>query len=447
MLVRGQRQVGKSFIIEAFAKENYPRPVKIDFRLDVDARKLFSGNLDVDSIIRGLEILRPEAVFEPGSTLIIFDEIQDCPFAYSSLKYFALDGRYDVIASGSLLGVTLNRIRGREEDPEDVGPSVPVGYTEHMTMYSLDFEEFLWAKGVKEEHIEGLRECIRNRTPVPDAVHSAFRSYFREYMVVGGMPEAVQDYVDTKRIGGVVRIQDRILEDAIADINRYNTPINAIKTAECFRSIPGQLAESNKKYMYSRVDGGGSRNSAQRYSENLLWIKDAGYGTFCYKVSSVESPLSAREESDQFKVYFSDTGLLVGMYGPAVRKAVAMGDSDVNFGAITENIIAECMVKCGIRPRYYNKNKGGNRMELDFVVEIGDDLSVVEVKSGKSREAPSLSKVPSVFKVDRRMMFEETNIRITDDGVEHYPLYAAAFMDSMGRTQDIDGLFWTDAVL
>ncbi|WP_400249835.1 ATP-binding protein [Methanomethylophilus alvi] len=444
LLVKGQRQVGKTFIIEAFAKKNYAYFVNIDFRSDKDARKVFSGNLDVDSMIRGLEILYPDAVFEPGSTLILFDEIQDCPQAYSSLKYFALDGRYDVIGSGSLLGVALNRAE-KEERMDDI-PSVPVGFTEHLTMYSLDFEEFLWAKGIKKEHIDGLRTCIRERRSVPDAIHSAFSSYFREYMIVGGMPEVVQDYMDTKKLGGAINIQNRLLDDIVADINKYNTPINAAKTRECFDSIPGQLAESNKKFMYSRVDGGESRNSAQRYSENLLWIKNAGYGNFCYRVSSVETPLSAREESGHFKIYLSDTGLLIGMYGQSVRKAVAMGDSRVNLGAVAENVVAECMVKCGIEPRYYSKNKGENRMELDFVAEIGDDLSVIEVKSGKSREAPSLSKVPSIFKVDRRIMFEDTNIRISDDGVEHYPLYAAAFMDSMGDTRDIDDLLWTEPV-
>ncbi len=446
LLVKGQRQVGKSFIIEAFARDHYPHSVIVDFREDVRARAVFAGNLDVDSIIRGLEILHPDAIFEPGSTIILFDEIQDCPLAYSSLKYFALDGRYDVIASGSLLGVTLNKTNNKEEDGDgiEVDPSVPVGYTEHLTMYSLDFEEFLWAKGMKDEYISMLRESIHDHVPLSEVMHSAFTSYFREYMVVGGMPEVVQNYVDTKRFSGAIHIQERLLNDAIADINKYNTSINAVKTLECFNSIPKQLAQSNKKFMYSRVDGGGSRKSAQKYSENLLWIKDAGYGNFCYKVRSVEVPLTAREDSENFKVYFSDTGLLISKYGRTVREAVAMGDSRVNLGAIAENIVAECMVKCGIVPRYYMKNQGDNRMELDFVAEIGDDLVVIEVKSGKDREAPSLSKVSSVFKVDRRMMFEDTNIRVSDDGVEHYPLYAAAFMDSMGDSMDLDDILWTE---
>ena len=445
LLVKGQRQVGKSFIIEAFARENYPHFVVIDFRKHVKAKAVFSGNLDVDSIIRGLEILHPDSIFEPGSTLILFDEIQDCLLAYSSLKYFALDGRYDVIASGSLLGVTLNKSKTEKEGNEmEASPSVPVGYTEYLTMYSLDFEEFLWAKGIKDEHIAMLRKSIHDRVPLSDAIHSVIDSYFREYMIVGGMPEVVQSFVDTKRFNGVIEIQKRLLDGAITDINKYNTPLNASKTKECFDSIPNQLSESNKKFMYSRVNGGGSRQSSEKYSENLLWIKNAGYGNFCYKVSSIEHSLIAREDHNHFKIYFSDTGLLMSMYRDDVREAVAMGDSHINLGAIAENVVAECMVKCGITPRYYNKNKGDNRMELDFVAEIGRDLIVIEVKSGKHREAPSLSKVPSVFKVDRRVMFEDTNIRTSDDGVEHYPLYAAAFMDSMSDPIDLDNLIWTE---
>ena len=448
LLVKGQRQVGKTFIIEAFAKEYYPHFVIVDFRENVKAKAVFTENLDVDSIIRGLEILYPDAIFEPGSTLILFDEIQDCLLAYSSLKYFSLDGRYDVIASGSLLGITLNKSKKKEEEEDemDASPSVPVGYTEHLTMYSLDFEEFLWAKGIKDEHIAMLRKSIHDRIPLSKAIHFAMESYFREFMIVGGMPEVVQNFVDTKRFNGAIGIQKRLLNDAIADINKYNTPINAAKTVECFNSIPNQLAESNKKFMYSRVDGGGSRKSSERYSENLLWIKNAGYGNFCYKVSSVELSLVAREDHSHFKVYFSDTGLLMSMYDDDVREAVALGDSRVNLGAIAENVVAECMVKCGITPRYYSKNSGDNRMELDFVGKIGRDLVVMEVKSGKDREAPSLSKVSSVFKVDRRMMFEDTNIRISDDGVEHYPLYAAAFMDSMGDSMDIDDIPWTEPI-
>ena len=426
LLIKGQRQVGKTFIIREFAK-NYSNYVEIDFRSDIYAREAFSGNLDADSIIHALELLHPEFNFEPHSTLILFDEVQDCPRAYSSLKYFAQDRRYDIIASGSLLGVTLHNGNGKEKQES----SIPVGYVEHLTMYSLDFEEFLWAKGIKQEYIDELKRCIREKKTVPEIMNSVMSFHFRDYMVVGGMPEAVSKYIDTKMLNDAISVQNNILEDVLADINKYNTASDANKTTECFKSIPSQLAKSNKKFMYSAVDGGGSRNSAQKYSDNLLWIKNAGYGNFCYKVLSVESPLSAREDRSNFKIYFSDTGLLMNMYGPTVRRNLAIEGEGCNMGAIAENVIAECIMKCGMVPRYYSKNQNENRMELDFVMELGTELTVIEVKSGKNRESPSLSRVSSVFKIDRKVMFENTNIRVSEDGVEHYPIYAAAFMDAM----------------
>ena len=434
LLVKGQMQVGKSYIVEEFARENYAHYVKVDFRRNAEARAVFSRGLGVDSIIGGLEVLYPDAVFEPGSTLIIFDGVQDCLLSYSSLKYFALDGRYDVIAVASLLEIAF---RGNEEVS---CPSVPAGYTEYLTMHPLDFEEFLWAKGIGDDTIAMLRACIHDRVPIPEDMHLFFDSCFSEFMVVGGMPEAVMEYLDTGRLDRVVGIQERLWDDIGSDIRRYSTPYEAVKTMRCLASIPERLVQSDREFMQ------GDPEKIWRYLENLAWIRDSGIGNFCYRISSREVSLFANEERGHFRIYFFDTGLLISRYGDPVRKMVVMGESCFYSGAIAENVVAECMVKCGITPRYYSKNSGDNRMELDFVGKIGRDLVVMEVKSGKDREAPSLSKVSSVFKVDRRMMFEDTNIRISDDGVEHYPLYAAAFMDSMGDSMDIDDIPWTEPI-
>ena len=206
----------------------------------------------------------------------------------------------------------------------------------------------------------------------------------------------------------------------------------------CVNCIPERLSQSDKEFMK------GDPEKTWRYLVNLAWMRDAGIGNFCYRVSPREVFLIVREERDHFKIYLFDTGLLISRYGDSVRKAVAMGESCIYSGVIAENVVAECMVKCGITPRYFSKNRGKNKMELDFVAEIGRDLAVIEVKSWKDHEAPSLSKVPSVFKVERRVIFEDTNIRISDDGVEHYPLYASAFMDSMSDPIDIDSLMWTE---
>ena len=348
------------------------------------------------------------------------------------MKYFALDGRYDVIAVVSFLEIAL---RMNEEVP---GPSVPLGYTEHLTMHPLDFEEFLWAKGIGDDTIAMLRSCIHDRVSVPENMHLLIDSFFREFMVIGGMPEAVREYMETEGSYRVSEIHQRLWDDIGSDICRYSTPNEAVKTMRCVNCIPERLTLSDKEFMK------GDFGKTWRYLENLAWTRDAGIGNFCYRVSPREVSLIVREERDHFRIYLFDTGLLISRYGDPVRKAVAMGDSCTYSGSIAENIVAECMVKCGITPRYFSKNKGDDRMELDFVTKIGRDLAVIEVKSGKHREVPSLSKVPSVFKVDRKVMFKDTNIRISDDGVEHYPLYAAAFMDSMSDPIDIDSLMWTE---
>ncbi len=428
LLISGQRQVGKSYAIRKFGSENYKNMVLIDFSKDAVLKKAFSGNLDVDTITGMLELYIPGAIFEPGSTLIVFDEIQECPRARTSMKYFTEDGRYDVIASGSLLGIDMHNTMA---DPGDDDAPLPVGYEEQMVMYSLDFEEFLWANGISERIISDLRRSIREGTPIPEPMDLRMNDLLTRYLVLGGMPEVVQTYIDTGSYRSAFDVMDSITRTAMTDMNRYNTPINANKVGECFRSIPAQLAGSNKKFMYSRVDGMGSRQSAQKYSKNLLWIKDAGYGNFSYRVRSIEVPLMAMEDRDQFKVYLSDTGLLVNMYGETIRKAIFEHDPSVNMGAIAENFVAECLMKAGIVPRYYNRNSKDDRMELDFVIELGTELAVIEVRSGTHRTARSLIKAGRIFDIDRRMLFGDTTIHQSDDGVEHYPLYAAAFIGEM----------------
>ncbi|MGN0098589.1 MAG: ATP-binding protein, partial [Candidatus Methanomethylophilaceae archaeon] len=380
LLVKGQKQIGKTFTIEAFARANYPHFVRVDFSCNAEAGAVFSEGLCVDSIIKGLESLYPDAVFEPGSTLIFFDGVQDCLYAYSSLKYFALDGRYDVIAAVSFLEIALRR---NDEIP---GPSVPVGYTEHLTMHPLDFEEFLWAKGVGDDTIAMLRSYIHDRAPIPEDMHPFLDSCFREFMVVGGMPEAVREYMDSGRMDRVVGIQERLWGGIESDIRRYSTPYEAVKTMGCLNSIPERLGQSDGDFMQ------GDPGKTWRYLENLAWIRDSGIGNFCHRVSPRGASLFANEERCHFRIYLFDTGLMVSRFRDSVRKAVATGERCTGLGVIVENVVAECMVKCGITPRYYNKNKGDNRMEPDFVVKIGRDLAVMEVKSGKDREAPSLSK-------------------------------------------------------
>ncbi|NLL94792.1 MAG: ATP-binding protein [Thermoplasmatales archaeon] len=426
LLVKGQRQVGKTYIIERFAKDNYKHVIRTNLAEDEKMRKVFDGNLDVDTIIRGMMLYRNPEDFVPGSTLIFLDEIQECPRARSALKAFSIDGRYDVIASGSLLGVV-----GMWQTDGKIPPLLPVGYEEHLTMYSLDFEEFLWARGITEESVNIVKNCIRERLPIDGAMLNAFSTAFRDYMIVGGMPAAVASFAQEKNYAAPGKIITEILETCKNDINRYNTKRESIKTIECFDSIPAQLAQSNKKFTYSRLSGEGARASAEKYMENLLWIKNAGYGNFCYGLRQPTHPVEGQVDRNSFKVYLSDTGMLSHMMGQNAIRAIYEGDTAYNMGAVVENVVAECLMKCGYPPRYYRKSSGPARMEIDFILKFYKDIVAVEVKSGKNRDAPSLWKIAEHFDIGRRIMFADSNISVDAEGIETYPLFAAAFADCL----------------
>ncbi len=432
LTIQGQRQVGKTYIVKRFATDHYEHLVHIDFAKQPRMKEAFKEDLSVDTIIRKLSMLLERDDIVPGSTLIFLDEIQDCRNARTSLKSFAEDGRYDVISSGSLMGVSNRRKRRGDDDGEEPPPLIPMGYEKVLTMRPMDFEEYLWAIGFPRNALERIKECISSRTALDPIELDIIGRHFRDHMIVGGMPESVRRFVEEGKYSSSGDALDAIIGSIADDINRYNDPINARKTFRCFESIPEQLSSNNKKFQYSRLETDtGSRASSMKYSGNLLWIEGAGYGNFCYGLESPELPFERIDDS--FKVYMSDTGILVRMMGRSAAMAIFDGDMRFNMGALMENVVAECITKCGYRPRFYRKSSGTNQMELDFVLDLLGECTVVEVKSGKTRTSPSLNKVGSVFKVDRRMIFEDGNIGVDENGVEHYPLFAAAFMNLLER--------------
>ncbi len=298
-------------------------------------------------------------------------------------------------------------------------------------MRSMDFEEYLWAIGFNLKILDEVKERISKREPLRETELEVLGSHFRNYMITGGMPAAVAAFVESGQFADAGRELDVILGDIINDINRYNDPVNSIKTQRCFESIPEHLSANNKKFQFSRLEKeSGSRASAEKYAENLLWIEGAGYGNFCFALESPELPFKRIEDS--FKVYLSDTGMLVRMMGRSAAMAIYDGNDKYNAGAILENEIAECLAKNGIKPRFYRKSSGKNQMEIDFVIELLNESVAIEVKSGKDRTAPSITKVNSIFNVDRRIMFENGNIGM-EDGIEHYPMFAAAFISLLER--------------
>lgn len=427
LVLSGQRQVGKTYIIREFAKDNYEHFIEINLDVERSIHDVFKGDRDVDSITAALNIIRGSDDFEPGSTLLFLDEIQTCPEAYSSLKQFTIDGRYDVIASGSMLGVDL--VMNSDRSP----PSSlqPVGYVDPVTMYSLDFEEFLWARGISDQSISYVKDRLASKQPLGEAIVSRLSKLFSEFMVVGGMPEAVQVFVDTGSINKTGDTIHSILDSCIRDINAYNDGNEKTKTLECFLSIPAQLSETNSRFEYSRVGGSGTRRAHDRYRDNLLWIKDAGYGNFCYSLTEPRSPLATKVNMRLFKVYLSDTGMLTHMAddGGDLIRALLLGGRG-NIGFIMENAVAECIMKCGRTPYYYRKSSGEDMMELDFVLSMDGGVGVLEVKSGKTRNAPSLKKVSRFHPIARRIMLEQGDVAV-EDGIEHYPLFAIAFLDSI----------------
>ena len=426
LLVKGQRQVGKTYIIKKFAEDNYEHLVYMDLSQQKSLHQAFQGDLDVDTILKGLKLFLDQKDFVPHKTLIFIDEIQACPRARESLKSFSIDGRFDVIGSGSLLDVI---------DRRKAEALVPVGYEEPITMYGLDFEEFLWARGTPEDIIEEIRRYIRTRKPLSGAYLEAMNEAFRDYTLVGGMPKAVSRYLETNDYTAAGAILDQIVESSVDDIKKYNDDVDALKIEHCFRAIPSQLSQSNKRFMFSRLDDDRPRTASRKYSDSLLWVIKAGLASPCIQLNTPEIPLISHCDQELFRVYMSDTGMLLHMMDVNARRAVYMGDTGFNMGAVTENIIAECLMKSGYARYYYKKNKGPDMMEIDFVIELGPQLAAIEVKSGKTREAPSINKIYRFHTVDRRIVFCKGNIS-EENGIEMYPLFAAAFMKDMEEEWD-----------
>ncbi|MCQ2079240.1 MAG: AAA family ATPase [archaeon] len=435
LVVKGQRQVGKTFIIREFAKNEYEHLIEFNFSLDMDVRTAFEGNLRADDIIRGLMAFHDPSHFIPGKCLIFFDEVQDYPSAWASLKAFTEDGRFDVIASGSRLGIDINV---EDRNGTEIGELLPTGYQTFLTMKPLDFEEFLWANGITPKQVQEVRTGLRSRQMPAPALAKRFSELFREYLIVGGMPEAVSSFISEKNYSQLDRILSDILVMCHQDISRYNHGVDKVKTAECFDSIPRQLANTNKKFMYSRMECNYSRKSAEKYMNNLLWIKYSGLGLFCHALSQPTSPIRSNEMKDTFRVYLSDTGLLLNQYGREALRAVKMGDSKYNCGALLENQIAICLDHAGFTPHFYRKNDGPGKLDIDFIVETARGVVAIEVKSGKDRDAPSIRKASRLFTLGGLVQFEDCSYHVDEEGVEHLPLFTAAFFGDLFPEEDRD---------
>lgn len=397
LVIKGCRQCGKTFSVREFAKKYYKHEVYLNFLQDSSYASVFSGSLEVSHLVMMMSALIPDAVFEAGTTVIILDEIQDCPDARTALKFFHLDGRFDVICTGSLLGV-----RGYGKEPK----SVPVGYETVIDMFPLDFEEFLWANGISEPMISILEDCLKKESPVPEALHNRLRQLLLQYVVVGGMPEAVQLFVDTKQVGSVLQLQRDIIRSYEDDMIKYADKKDKGRIAECFQSIPKQLSKENKKFQYSVVRKGGT---AAQYAGSLQWVEDAGIISRCYNLTFPELPLDGNAIEDIFKVYMKDTGLLISMLEDGTQFDVLQGNLYGYKGAIFENLIADFFAKMGRKLYYYHKDSG---LEIDFVIRWRGECALVEVKAetGNAKSAATILKHPEKYHVNQCIKLGNYNV-------------------------------------
>ena len=408
----GARQIGKTTIIRKFGKEQYEKFVEINFITQPDAVRIFEGNLDADSIILLLTAFAQTELI-PGKTLVFLDEIQECPNARTAIKFLVEDGRFDYIESGSLLGVKYNEVR-----------SFPVGFEEIYYMYPMNLEEYLRANGVPDSTFQYLKDCYDNRIPVMETVHETMCKLFYTYLVVGGMPDVVQTYVDTHDIAKVIARQTEILELYRQDISQYAQGSEKQKIKAIFDSIPSQLNEKNRRFILTSVS---SNARQQRYAESFNRMSDAGVSLPCYNVAAPQPPLRLNEKHNLFKLFMCDTGLLCAAGMENVQFGILKGDLQINMGSILENMIAQQIKANGFSLNYFDSKKTG---EVDFVVQNGLGVELIEVKSGNDyKRHPSLTKMMKVpeWKFQKASVLCRGNIEV-DDGINYYPWYMIMFM-------------------
>ncbi len=417
LVIKGVRQCGKTYIVKTFANDNYENVVYMNFILEPDKKSAFAGNLDVETIILNLSALIPGSRFVSGKTCIILDEIQECKEARTALKSFDMDGRFDVIATGSLLGVEGYGKR-KDKDKNKGEDSVPVGYETLVEMYPLDFEEFLWANGIGTNVIETVRACFENETVVPEGIHKAMMELLYRYIIVGGLPEVVNCYLDTKNVELIYEKQRTLIAEYEEDMVKYAEDSDKPNIRECFESIPRQLAKENKKFQYSVVKKGGR---ASQYSGSLQWLEDAGIAKRCYNTTITELPLSGNSISDCFKVYTTDIGILMGMLDYGTQTDILAGNLRGYKGAIFENLMADFLCKSGQKLYYFHKESG---LEIDFLVRFKGECVIIEVKAktGKAKSMTTVLKNKDVYHVNHGIKLGQYNVG-REGSILTIPLY------------------------
>lgn len=413
LIIKGCRQCGKTFSVRQFAEQHYKHVVYLNFFENPQYASVFSGSLEVNQIVLMLSaLLGKAATFVPQQTILILDEIQECPEARTALKFFHIDGRFDVIATGSLLGV-----KGYGREPK----SIPVGSETVIDMYALDFEEFLWANEIDDSVINVLERHLETETEVPAALHYRLRELVLLYTAVGGMPEVVKTFVETKNLGKTLQVQRDLIRSYEDDMVKHANREDKSKIRDCFLSIPKQLSKENKKFQYAVVKKGAS---ASQYLGCLQWIEDAGIITRCYNLSTPELPLAGNANENVFKVYLRDCGLLVSMLEDETQFDILQGNLQSYKGAIFENLVADIFGKMGRKLYYFHKDSG---LEIDFVIRYKGECTLVEVKAktGNAKSMKTILKHPEKYHITQGIKLGDYNIGRSEGGILTLPVYMA----------------------
>lgn len=372
LIIKGARQIGKTRSVEWFASQNYASVIEINFIEQKKYREIFNDGFEVDAILKNISLLNPELEFIPGNTIFFFDELQACPNCATSLKFFKLDGRFDVICSGSLMGISYNEIESNS-----------VGYKEDYEMYSMDFEEFLWAKGYNDDFTADLFSHMLDVRPLSELQMDTLMSLFRDYVIIGGMPEVVSTYVKNKNFSGTLDIQRQLLKDYEEDITKYVEGLDKAKVKAVYNHISTFLAKENKRFQITKI----ARNARNRdYMGCVEWLADAGVVNVCYCLNQPELPLKGNYDPKMYKIYFKDTGLLIASLDEEAQEDLRANKNLGTYkGAIYENIVGDMLVKQGYRLFYYHSDRPA--LEMDFFVRSADSLIPVEVKANDGATA------------------------------------------------------------
>ena len=411
LLLKGARQVGKSFIVDYFAKENYQSYIKINFIETPKLKEIFNGELTSSEILKRISLSLADIKFIKGSTLIFLDEIQECNEARTALKFLANNDDFDVIASSSLLGISYKEVS-----------SIPVGYETHLMMYPLDFEEFLWGVGYDKQAILNLKSFFDNKEIIPQVIHENMLKLIREYIAVGGMPAVVNTYLASKNFSEVHNEQQKILDSYLDDISKYASTTEKPKVKNCYLAIPKELAKENKKFKFSTVE---KKSTARKYKNSIEWLRDSNLVNLCYNVSTPSFPLNAYEKLDMYKIYLNDIGLLIAMYGFEMKKAIVDDTLEGAIkGGIYENLLSCMLIQLGYKLYYFRNDNGST--EIEFLISKETKIIPIEVKAKKGRTL-SLDKILSLNEIPYGYKFSANNIGIIDKKIA-MPVYMAMFL-------------------